>query len=78
MSGAWPLAADRAAAGIHSATVNDLCGLFIIARIMQSLVHVCFPLTRTSACVRFGCFSVPPVSFLWLIALIFSCANPVT
>jgi hypothetical protein len=53
-----------------SAFVNVLAVVVLVARIMQSLVHVCFVQTNTVASVRFGFFFVQIVSFLWLTRLL--------
>ena len=50
--------------------VNALAVAVLVARIVQSLVHVCFVQTNTVASVRFGFFSVQIVSFLWLTAIV--------
>ena len=50
--------------------VNALAVAVLVARIVQSLVHVCFVQTNTVAAVRFGFFFVQIASFLWLIAII--------
>lgn len=63
------------ATGISGSTVNFLCIAVLIARIAQSLTHVCFTQTNLVASVRFGFFLVQIVSFLWLIALIFRQAH---
>jgi len=52
---------------VASAFVNALAVAVLVARIMQSLVHVCFVQTNTVASVRFGFFFVQIVSFLWLV-----------
>ncbi len=58
------------AGGLVSATVNVLAVIILAARIMQSLVHVCFVQTNTMVSVRFGFFFAQIVGFLWLIAII--------
>jgi uncharacterized MAPEG superfamily protein len=58
------------ASGVASATVNVLAVAILAARIMQSLVHVCFVQTNMVAALRFGFFCVQIVGFLWLIAII--------
>jgi uncharacterized MAPEG superfamily protein len=50
--------------------VNILAITILIARVMQSLVHVCFTQTNTMASIRFGFFFVQMVGFLWLIGMI--------
>ena len=55
---------------VASAFVNVLAVVVLVARIMQSLVHVCLVQTNTVASVRFGFFFVQIVSFLWLTGLL--------
>jgi uncharacterized MAPEG superfamily protein len=55
---------------VASVSVNALAVAVLVARIMQSLVHVCFVQTNTVASVRFGFFFVQIVSFLWLIGIL--------
>jgi uncharacterized MAPEG superfamily protein len=50
--------------------VNALAVAILVARIVQSLVHVCFVQTNTVVSIRFGFFFVQLASFLWLIAII--------
>jgi uncharacterized MAPEG superfamily protein len=57
---------------VGSALVNALAIAVLLARIMQSLVHVCFVQTNTVTAVRFGFFFVQIVSFLWLIGILLS------
>jgi uncharacterized MAPEG superfamily protein len=58
------------AGNVASALVNALAVSVLVARIVQSLVHVCFVQTNTVASVRFGFFSVQIVSFLWLTGIL--------
>jgi uncharacterized MAPEG superfamily protein len=53
-------------AHVASALVNALTVAVLVARVMQSLVHVCFVQTSTVASLRFGFFFVQIVSFRWL------------
>ncbi len=55
---------------VASNLVNILAIAILIARVMQSLVHVCFTQTNTMASIRFGFFFVQMVGFLWLIGMI--------
>ena len=55
---------------VASNLVNILAITILIARVMQSLVHVCFTQTNTMASIRFGFFFVQMVGFLWLIGMI--------
>ena len=50
--------------------VDGLSIAILAARIVQSLVHVCFVQTDAMVSVRFSFFSVQLVSFMWLIAII--------
>lgn len=50
--------------------VNVLAIAILIARMLQSLVHVCFVQTNTMASVRFAFFAVQIIGFLWLIGII--------
>ena len=51
---------------VGSALVNGLAVAILVARILQSLVHVCFVQTNRVTSARFGFFFVQIVSFLWL------------
>ncbi len=53
-----------------SALVDALAVAVLVARVMQSLVHVCFVQTNTVTAVRFGFFFVQIVSFLWLTGIL--------
>jgi uncharacterized MAPEG superfamily protein len=55
---------------VSSALVDGLAVAVLVARIMQSLVHVCFVQTNAVASVRFGFFFVQILSFLWLIGIL--------
>jgi len=55
---------------VAGAFVNTLAVTVLVARILQSLVHVCFVQTNAVASVRFGFFFVQIVSFLWLTAIL--------
>ena len=55
---------------VASAFVNRLAVMVLVARIMQSLVHVCFVQTNMVASVRFGFFFVQIVSLLWLTGIL--------
>ena len=50
--------------------VNVLAIAILIARMLQSLVHVCFVQTNTMASIRFAFFAVQIIGFLWLIGII--------
>lgn len=55
---------------VESTLVDRLSIAILAARIVQSLVHVCFVQTDAVVSVRFSFFSVQLISFLWLIAII--------
>jgi uncharacterized MAPEG superfamily protein len=55
---------------ITSSLVSTLATTILVARIIQSLVHVCFVQTNAVASIRFGFFSLQIVGFLWLIGII--------
>lgn len=57
-------------AGLAGPLVDALAVTVLIARIIQSLVHVCLIHTNTVAALRFGFFFVQFVCFFWLIALL--------
>lgn len=57
---------------VGSALVDALAVSVLLARVMQSLVHVCFIQTNTVTAVRFGFFFVQIVSFLWLTGILLS------
>lgn len=57
-------------AGIAGSTVNVLVVVILIARVVQSLVHVCCPQTNAWVAVRFSFFFVQIIGFFWLIAII--------
>jgi uncharacterized MAPEG superfamily protein len=50
--------------------VNILAIAILVARIVQSLVHVCFVQTNTVASIRFAFFAVQIIGFLSLIGII--------
>lgn len=56
--------------GIDGATVNSASIAILAARVMQSLVHVCFVQTNTMASVRFAFFFIQIVGFIWLAAIV--------
>jgi uncharacterized MAPEG superfamily protein len=58
------------AGDVSGTAVNYLCIAVVIARVAQSLVHVCLEPTNTVVSVRFAFFFVQLVSFLSLIAII--------
>ncbi len=58
--------------GVDSATANAVTVVILVARIIQSLVHVCFVQTNVATSVRFGFFFIQMVGFLWLIVTVVS------
>ena len=50
--------------------VDALAATVLIARIFQSLVHVCFVHSNTVASWRFAFFFAHFIAFLWLIGII--------
>lgn len=58
------------AGSVTGSLVDRLSIAVLAARIVQSLVHVCFVQTDAVVSVRFTFFSVQLVSFIWLIAII--------
>ena len=57
---------------VGSALIDALAVAVLIARVMQSLVHVCLIQTNTVTAVRFAFFFVQIVSFFWLIGILLS------
>jgi uncharacterized MAPEG superfamily protein len=57
-------------ANVTSSLVNILAIAILIARVLQSLVHVCFVQTNTVASIRFAFFGVQIIGFLALIGII--------
>lgn len=55
---------------VSTPLVNALAVVVLVARIMQSLVHVCFIQTNAVAFVRFAFFFLQIASFIWLIAIL--------
>jgi hypothetical protein len=55
---------------VASPLVDALAVTVLIARILQSLVHVFLVHTNTVASVRFAFFFVQFVCFLWLVGII--------
>jgi uncharacterized MAPEG superfamily protein len=58
------------ASGVGGGTVDALCISIMVARILQSLTHVCFQQTNRVATVRFAFFFVQLVSFIALIFIL--------
>jgi uncharacterized MAPEG superfamily protein len=55
---------------VTSTLVDTLAVAILVARIIQSLVHVCFVQTNAVASARFGFYFVQIVCFLWLTGII--------
>jgi uncharacterized MAPEG superfamily protein len=62
--------------GVGGSTVNYLSISILVARVIQSLIHVCLVQTNTVVAVRFTFFSVQLVSFLALIVMVVRHAGP--
>ena len=58
------------AIGVNGPVVDSLCTIVLIARIVQSLVHVSHVQTDAFVAVRFSFFSVQLVCFLALIVMV--------
>jgi len=58
------------AGNVAGALVNALAVAVLVARIMQSLEHVCFVQTNTVTSLRSGFFFVQIVSILWLAGIL--------
>ena len=58
------------AGSVTGALADGFCIAILAARIVQSLIHVCFVQTDAIVSVRFAFFSVQIVSFVCLIAII--------
>jgi len=58
------------ATGMSSPTIDALSIIILIARIIQSMVHVCHVQTNAFVSVRFSFYTVQLVSFLTLIVMI--------
>ena len=58
------------AGNVEGALVDGLAVAVLLARVVQSLVHVCFVQTDAVVSVRFSFFFLQIVSFLWLVAII--------
>jgi uncharacterized MAPEG superfamily protein len=57
-------------AGVAGPLIDALCVAVLCARVVQSLVHVCFVHTNVVASVRFGFFLVQFACFFWMIGLL--------
>ena len=55
---------------VSGVLVNTLSVAVLVARILQSLVHVCFDQTNAVTSVRFGFFALQIASFLGLIGIL--------
>ena len=58
------------AVGVDGPAVDSLCTVVLIARICQSLVHVCHEQTDAFVAVRFSFFSIQLGCFLALIVMV--------
>jgi uncharacterized MAPEG superfamily protein len=57
-------------AGIQSPTVNYLCIAVLVARVVQSLIHVCFKQTNTAVSLRFTFFFIQIAGFVLLTVMV--------
>ena len=55
---------------VSGGLINALAVAVLAARVLQSLVHVCFDQTNAVTSVRFSFFAVQIVSFLWLTGIL--------
>jgi len=55
---------------VTGSLVDGLSVIILVARVFQSMVHVCFVHTNAVASWRFGFFFVQFIGFFWLIAII--------
>jgi uncharacterized membrane protein YecN with MAPEG domain len=55
---------------VSGALVDTLTVIVLVARVFQSLVHVCFVHSNAVASWRFGFFFVQFICFFWLIGVI--------
>jgi uncharacterized MAPEG superfamily protein len=58
------------AAGLRSQAIDVLAVVVLSARIVQSVIHMCFPERDGTVTVRFTFFMVQLVAMLWIGALI--------
>jgi uncharacterized MAPEG superfamily protein len=57
-------------AHVTGSLVNVLAIAILVARLAQSLVHVCFAQTNRVTSIRFALFFIQIIGFLWLIVII--------
>ena len=55
---------------VTSTLVNVLAIAILLARMLQSLIHICFVQTNIMAAIRFAFFAVQIIGFFWLIGII--------
>ena len=55
---------------VTGSLVNWLSIAILAARVVQSLVHVCFIQTDKAVAFRFSFYSVQLISFIWLISIV--------
>jgi uncharacterized MAPEG superfamily protein len=55
---------------VTSGLVNTLTVTILVARVLQSLVHVSFVQTNAMVSIRFAFFLVQIVGFIWLIGIL--------
>lgn len=56
--------------GVNGGAVDTLCIAVMVARVLQSLIHVCFQQTNVVATLRFAFFFVQLISFIVLILML--------
>ena len=65
-------------AGVGGLTVNVISISVLVARVTQSMIHVCFVQTNTVATMRFAFYLVQFISFVALIVMVVRHAWPVS
>src|SRR6185436_1934551 len=55
---------------VSGTLVDTLAVIIVVARVLQSLVHVGFVQTNTVTSIRFAFFFVQIIGFVWLIGII--------
>ena len=56
--------------GIGSPVIDILSIVLIIARVIQSTVHVAFRLSNLTVSIRFGFYLIQMICMIWMIAII--------
>jgi uncharacterized MAPEG superfamily protein len=55
---------------VSGSVVDALAVAVLVARLLQSLTHVCFAQSNSVAAVRFAFFLVQIVCYLWLVGIV--------